>query len=49
MFGLFFERPELNAPFWIVMAIGWRLTECQWVAPAWRRPEARHARSSSIV
>jgi len=29
MFGLFFERPELNGIFWIVMAIGQRLIACQ--------------------
>jgi O-antigen ligase len=43
MFVLFFERPMLNAVFWIVMAIGQRLIECQGVASAWRRPNALHA------
>jgi O-antigen ligase len=42
MFVLFFERPMLNAVFWIVMAIGQRLIECQEVASA-SRPNARCA------
>jgi O-antigen ligase len=43
MFALFFERPQLNAVFWIVMAIGQRLIGCQGVASAWSRPNARFA------
>jgi hypothetical protein len=34
IFALFFERPQLNAVFWIVMAIGQRLTKFQGVALA---------------
>jgi O-antigen ligase len=37
MFGLLFERPQLNAVFWIVIAIGQRLIECQGVALASQR------------
>ena len=43
MFVLFFERPMFNAVFWIVMAIGQRLIECQGIASAWQRPNALHA------
>ena len=43
MFVLFFERPMFNAVFWIVMAIGQRLIECQGIASAWRRPNALRA------
>lgn len=37
MFGLLFERPQLNAVFWIVVAIGQRLLKCQKAALAWQQ------------
>jgi len=43
IFALFFERPQLNAVFWIVMAIGQRLTKCQEVALASPGNDARFA------
>jgi len=42
MFTLFFERPQLNSVFWIVLAIGQRLMECHGVASLSRRPIARY-------
>jgi O-antigen ligase len=43
LFSLFFERPELNAAFWIVMAIAQRLMECPGVASASSSLNARYA------
>ena len=47
MFVLFFERPQFNAVFWIVMAIGQRLIECNRDALAWRWSNARYVRNLS--
>ena len=49
IFVLFFERPKFNAVFWIVMAIGQRLIECQEIALAWPRKCAVCSESFSRI
>jgi O-antigen ligase len=43
MLVLFFERPVTNAAFWIAMAAGARLIDCQSPASAWARADVQHA------